>query len=83
VDLVCNLDHEERLVHVFEDLAVHVFEVLRDVDLSAVVQEDVLQWARSEIDVLHEIAAAISPVSDDGFATELELGDLLGLMRAL
>jgi hypothetical protein len=83
MDLVRDLDHEQRLVHVLEDLAVYIFEIRCKINFLAVVNEGVLEWTRVIVDVLHEVAAVVSPVCDDWLATELKLRHLFGLMPAV
>lgn len=81
--LVGDLDNEKWLVQLLERLAVHVFEVSRDVDFLTIVREEGLQWGCLEIDVLDEVAATVAPVSDDWLAAELEPGYSLRLVLAV
>ena len=83
VDLVRDLNDEQGLVHVSEHLVVDILEVSSQADLLAVVREHVLQGARRVVDVLHEVAPAISPVCDDRLVAKLEFGHLLSLVLAL
>ena len=83
VYLVCDLDNEQWLVNIAQSFAVDVLEVRRDINGLAVVHELMLQWARIEVDVLNNVAAAVAPVCNDWLAAELKFANLLGLMSAV
>lgn len=83
MSLIRDLDHEQRLVHILKDLAVNIFKISGQVNLFAVVDEGVLQRTCLKVNILHEVASIVAPVSDDWLAAKLKLSNLLSLMLAV
>lgn len=71
------------MLHITQGLAVHVLEVLSNVDLLVVVGESLLHRIGLEVDVRDEVAALVAPLSDDWLAYEFKLCNLFVLVVTL
>ena len=75
-------DDEERLPEVAHVQLVHLREVLSDRNLCSIVAEFSLTDRLLKVNVVHNIGALGSPVSNDALSSELELDHLLELVLA-